>query len=135
MKIHSRPSGATVLLDGQPIGVTPMTTTLRTTEVHQIELQKPFFTPLAKRLRAGQDPERDGYVRFGALVDAGHYRSFGDEPIELVLQSELLPQSLGAEPLTTFSERILLADNLLETNQIDAETHQLIVEQIIGYFE
>ena len=135
MEIHSRPSGATVVLNGQPIGVTPMTTTLRTTEVHQIELQKPFFTPLAKRLRASQDPQRDDYVRFGPLVEAGHYHSFGNEPIEWVLQRELLPKSLGPEPLTTFSERVLLADNLLETDQIDPETHQLIVEQIIRYFE
>jgi len=134
--IDSRPAGATVFLNGQPIGVTPLETQLTTTTVQEIRLEKPHFRPLTYAMTATQDPARDDYVRFGPLVEAGHYQSFqATEPLVFDLQTSLVPPSRGADAMTTFSTRILEADALLEGNQIDLATHQLMVQQLIDYFE
>lgn len=70
VKITSEPPGATVLVDGQPVGSTPTMVPLSRKTEHQIDITQPGYSHAHFTLRRQLNPWVFGNVLIGGIVGA-----------------------------------------------------------------
>lgn len=134
VRIESQPPGATVRVNGEERGTTPLDVELATRGAHTVRLERLGFVTTEVRLVPVQNPERQGYVRLGPRVQSGYYKTFAQNPVEVVLRSNLVPATRGMGGLGGMAERVRTADAMLEEGVITGEDHALVIKQIMGAY-
>jgi len=133
--ILSFPAEASVYINGEPAGITPLQTELPRKVVHEIRLEKEGYNPAVKYITPQPNEKADNFVRFGLSEDLGYYVDLTPAKLKAKMQSELVPTSTGADPFEKMAQMALAADQKLENGEITALEHKYIIEQIIEYFE
>ena len=133
--IASFPTEASVYIDGQATGITPMTVSLRRKVTHEIRLEKEGFNPAVKYFTPVPNERSENFVRFGLSEDLGYYHDLEPAVMEAKLKSDLVPNSTGADPFERMVQQALQADQQLEAGEITPMEHKYIIEQIIAFFE
>lgn len=133
--ILSFPSEASVYINGEPAGITPMQTALPRKTVHEIRLEKAGFNSAVKYFTPVPNEKAENFIRFGLSEDLGYYVDLEPGTMKAEMQSDLVPGSTGADPFGKMAQQALLADQRLESGEISPAEHKVIIEQIIAYFE
>jgi hypothetical protein len=133
--IVSYPTQASVYINGEAVGITPITTELPRKLVHLIRLEKAGYNSANKYVAPVPNDKATQFIRFGLSQDLGYYADLEPRKTEAKLKSELVPSSTGADPFEKMTLRALEADRQLEAGKISPMEHKYIIEQIIEYFE
>jgi hypothetical protein len=133
--ILSFPTEASVYIDGEPVGITPMEIGLARKVTHEIRLEKYGYNSAVKYFAPVPNSKADNFIRFGLQEDLGYYVDLEPGTMQAELKSGLVPTSTGADPFERMAQQALAADQQLESGQITALEHKYIIEQIIEFFE
>ena len=133
--IVSFPTEASVYIDGNATGITPFTVDLPRKVSHEIRLEKKGFNPAVKYFTPVPNDKSHNFVRFGLAQDLGYYHDLEPSVMAAKMKSELVPNSIGADPFERMAQQALQADQQLEAGDITPLEHKYIIEQIITFFE
>jgi hypothetical protein len=133
--ILSYPSEASVYINGEAAGITPLETELPRKLTHEIRLEKEGYNPAVKYVSPVPNEKSDNLIRFGLSRDLGYYVDLEPGTVKAKMKSELVPESTGADPFERMAQRALEADRKLEAGEITPAEHKYIIEQIIEFFE
>ena len=133
--VISLPTGASVYVNGDAVGITPMEMSLPRKVVHEIRLEKKGFNSAVKYFAPIPNDQAHNFIRFGLKEDLGYYVDLEPGTMKADLKSELVPTSTGADPFERMAEQALEADRRLEAGEITPLDHKYIIEQIIEFFE
>lgn len=133
--IISFPTEASVYVNGEAVGITPMQMSLPRKVVHEIRLDKNGFNAAVKYFAPVPNDDAHNFIRFGLKEDLGYYVDLEPSTMNAELKSELVPNSTGANPFERMAKQALEADRRLEAGEITPLEHKYIIEQIIEFFE
>ncbi|MGZ0654031.1 PEGA domain-containing protein [Coraliomargarita sp. W4R53] len=133
--ILSFPTEASVYINGEATGITPMEIALPRKVTHEIRLEKEGYNPAVKYFSPVPNEKAENFVRFGLQEDLGYYVDLEPGTMKTELKSGLVPNSTGADPFERMAQQALAADRQLESGQITPLEHKYIIEQIIEFFE
>ena len=133
--ILSLPTEASVYVNGDAVGITPMEMSLPRKLTYEIRLEKHGFNPAVKYFAPVPNDQAHNFIRFGLKEDLGYYVDLEPGTMKADLKSELVPNSTGADPFERMAKQALEADRRLEAGEITPLDHRYIVEQIIKFFE
>lgn len=133
--ILSFPTEASVYINGQASGITPVTLALPRKINHEIRLEKRGYNPAVKYITPVPNEKAENFVRFGLSEDLGYYVDLEPSKLKAKMLSELVPGSLGADPFEKMAIQALKADELLEAGEMTPLEHKYVIEQIIEFFE
>jgi hypothetical protein len=133
--ILSFPSEASVYINGEAVGITPMEIELPRKVTHEIRLEKRGYNSAVKYFAPVPNGKSENFIRFGLQEDLGYYVDLEPGTMKAELQSGLVPASTGSDPFERMAQQALAADQQLESGQITALEHKYIIEQIIEFFE
>lgn len=133
--ILSFPTEASVYVNGNAVGITPMSIALPRKANHEIRLEKFGFNPAVKYFTPVPNEKSKNFVRFGLQEDLGYYVDLEPSKMKAKMKSELVPNSLGADPFEKMAVQALKADAQLKSGEITPLEHKYIIEQIIEFFE
>lgn len=135
MVILSFPNEASVYINGNAVGITPLSTSLPRKMVHEVRLEKNGYNPAVKYFTPVPNSKADNFIRFGLQEDLGYYVDLEPSKMKTKMRSELVPTSLGADPFEKMALQALKADARLEAGEITPLEHKYIIEQIVEFFE
>lgn len=133
--ILSFPTEASVYINGEAAGITPMEVALPRKTSHEIRLEKQGYNPAVKYFAPVPNERAQNFVRFGLQEDLGYYVNLEPGTMQAKLKSELVPTSTGSDPFERMAQQALAADQKLEAGEISPLEHKVIIEQIIEFFE
>lgn len=133
--ILSFPTEASVYINGEATGITPMTIALPRKINHEIRLEKHGYNPAVKYFTPVPNEKAHNFIRFGLQEDLGYYVDLEPGKMKAKMKSDLVPGSLGADPFEKMAMQALKADARLEAGEITPLEHKYIIEQIIEFFE
>lgn len=133
--ILSFPTEASVYINGEATGVTPMTIPLPRKMNHEIRLEKHGYNAAVKYFTPVPNERAENFVRFGLQEDLGYYVDLEPAKMKTKMRSHLVPTSLGADPFEKMAIQALKADAQLEAGEITPLEHKYIIEQIIEFFD
>lgn len=133
--ILSFPSEASVYINGEATGITPMKIALPRKVTHEVRLEKHGYNSAVKYFAPVPNEEAENFIRFGLSEDLGHYVDLEPGTMKTKMQSDLVPSSSGADPFERMAQQALQADQRLEKGEITGLEHKYIIEQIIEFFE
>lgn len=133
--ILSFPTEASVYINGEATGITPMVIGLPRKVSHEIRLEKFGYNPAVKYFTPVPNEKADNFVRFGLSEDLGYYVDLEPGEMRTEMRSDLVPTSFGADPFEKMAIQALRADARLEAGELTPLEHKFIIEQIIEFFE
>ncbi len=133
--ILSFPTEASVYINGEATGITPMEVALPRKLTHEIRLEKNGYNSAVKYFSPVPNEKAENFVRFGLQEDLGYYVDLEPGTMKAELKSGLVPTSTGADPFERMAQQALAADAQLEAGKITPLEHKIIIEQIIEFFE
>jgi len=133
--VISLPTEASVYVNGDAVGITPMEMSLPRKLTHEIRLEKNGYNTAVKYFAPVPNDDAHNFIRFGLKEDFGYYVDLEPSTMKADLKSELVPSSTGADPFERMAKQALEADRRLEAGEITPLEHKHIVEQIIEFFE
>ena len=133
--ILSFPTEASVYINGEATGITPMKIALPRKVTHEIRLEKYGYNPAVKYFAPVPNEKAENFIRFGLSEDLGYYVDLEPGTMKAKMQSDLVPASTGSDAFERMAQQALQADQRLENGEITALEHKYIIEQIIEFFE
>ena len=133
--VISFPTEASVYVNGDAVGITPMELSLPRKLTYEIRLEKHGFNAAVKYFAPVPNDDAHNFIRFGLKEDLGYYVDLEPGTMKADMKSELVPNSTGADPFERMAKQALEADRRLEAGEITQLDHRYIVEQIIKFFE
>lgn len=133
--IMSFPTEASVYVNGDALGVTPLVVELPRKIVHEVRLEKHGFNPAVKYFTPVPNAKNENFIKFGLARDLGYYQDLEPGEMKTEMQSDLVPNSVGVDPFETMAKQALEADRQLEAGEITPAEHKVIIEQILEFFE
>lgn len=133
--ILSFPSEASVYINGEAIGISPIKTNLPRKMTHKIRLEKRGYNPLVQYVVPKDNEKADNFIRFGLSEDLGYYVDLEPRINRLKMQNDLLPASMGPNPFKRMTEIAAKADRQLETGQMSPLEHKYVIEETIRFFD
>lgn len=133
--ILSFPTEASVYINGEAQGITPMVVNLPRKVTHEVRLEKRGYNSAVKYFAPVPNEKGENFIRFGLSEDLGYYVDLEPGTMQAELKSGLVPNSTGADPFEKMAQKALQADRQLEAGDITPLEHKVIIEQIIEFFE
>lgn len=133
--ILSFPTEASVYINGDATGITPMEIALPRKVTHEIRLEKYGYNSAVKYFVPVPNDKAENFIRFGLSEDLGYYVDLEPGTMKTQMRSDLVPSSTGADPFERMAQQALQADQRLEAGKITPLEHKLIIEEIIEFFE
>jgi hypothetical protein len=133
--ILSFPNEASVYINGEPVGITPMTVDLPRKMTHAIRLEKNGYNKAVKYFSPVANDRSKNFVRVGLSEDLGYYVDLAPGTMKAELPHGLVPESIGADPFARLAQQALEADRQLEAGVITPLEHKAAIEQILSFFE
>ncbi len=133
--ILSFPNEASVYINGEATGITPMVVKLPRKVTHEVRLEKQGYNSAVKYFVPVPNEKSKNFIRFGLSQDLGYYVDLEPGTMQAELKSGLVPNSTGADPFEKMAQQALEADRQLEAGEITPLEHKVIIEQIIEFFE
>ena len=132
--VHSSPEGATAMINGQEVGVTPFKVNVKRSGAYTIEVSKPGFENAAAVVLPVANEYEERFFRWGIDYDLGAMTDL--TPGEMIIQMKpKLPVASSAEDrFNEMAYRVLQADALLAANDISPADHKYMVSEIIKFY-
>ena len=132
--IDSVPSDAKAFVNGEYVGVTPVTTELPRKVTHEVRFEKPGYRVTRKFFRPQTNDAGKALVRFGLMEEVGLHVDLTPTNMVAQMSHTLLPMSRSAEPFQDMTYRIMLADALLDSGAITMTEHSAIYSDIVSFY-
>lgn len=133
--IESVPSGATVLVDGQAAGETPLTVNLARRYGHRLELRKPGYTSVAQNVRAGADKYLQRTFRFGLDLDTGAANQLTPALVNVELLPDTMVAAVDGDAFSQMTAAVLAADDLWHNGSVTERQHSAMIKTILARFD
>ncbi|HAV11875.1 MAG TPA: hypothetical protein DCX06_00050 [Opitutae bacterium] len=133
--VLSFPTEASVYINGDAQGITPLVVKLPRKVTHEVRLEKHGYNSAVKYFAPVPNAKSENFIRFGLSEDLGHYVDLEPRKMKTELKSGLVPNSTGADPFENMAKQALEADRRLEAGEISPLEHKVIIEQILEFFE
>lgn len=133
--ILSFPTQSEVFIDGESAGLTPLAIELPRKVNYEVRLEKAGYNPAVKYFTPVPNEKAENFIRFGLSRDLGYYVDLEPRKMKTKMKSELVPNSLGADPFEKMAVQALKADEKLAAGEITPLEHKVIIQQIIEFFE
>lgn len=133
--ILSFPTEASVYINGEAIGITPIVTKLPRKLTHEVRLEKYGYNSAVKYFSPVPNEKSENFIRFGLSQDLGYYVDLEPRKMETQMKSGLVPASTGSDPFERMAKQALEADRRLEAGEITPLEHKTTIEQILEFFE
>jgi hypothetical protein len=134
VEIASVPAGATVLIDGEQAGVTPLTVNLARAHTHRVELRKTGFVSVTQVLRSQPDEYLRRPVRFGLDLDSGAAYELTPAAINAELKPEATNTPTSGDAFEQMTAAVLAADDLWYRGTVSETEHREMIEKILARF-
>lgn len=135
VEITSAPAGASVLVNGNPVGSTPMRANLSRREGHEVTIEKPGYYSERVLVRTVPNEAADAFIRFGFDEQMGAHNDLVPAKIAAELDPLLLPESVGEDPVSELAAKVLEADEKLYRGEIDADEHRYILARLLEVYQ
>lgn len=132
--IESIPMGSDVFIDGELVGQTPLELNLRSDINHEIYFHKEGFQSSKEYINSVYKWDKKPFIVFGPAKDLGYYYKLSSNKIFAQLKWESLPETVGISPFESMSGLIFKADSELASGNISQNDHNVIIRQIIEFF-
>mgnify|MGYP006281593317 FL=1 len=132
--IRSYPSGAAVIIEGRPVGATPMTMEFARKIPHRFSLEKDGYKDWDQQIFPILNEWGMAYVRFQLATDLGFYYNLVPNPVEIQMEPALVPDSIGTDPFGQLADLVLEADAMLKRGEISPSEHRYMVQEITNFF-
>jgi len=132
--IASDPAGATVLIDGEQAGLTPLTVSLPRAHTHRVELRKAGFVSVTQYLRSQPDEYLRRQVRFGLDLDSGAANELTPAAINVELTPEATTAPASGDAFEQMTAAVLAADDLWHRGTVSEAEHREMIEKILARF-
>lgn len=133
--VLSFPTEASVYINGEAQGITPIVLKLPRKVTHEVRLEKRGYNSAVKYFAPVPNEKSENFIRFGLSEDLGYYVDLEPGTLQAELKSGLVPNSTGADPFEKMAKQALEADRQLEAGEISPLEHKVIIEQILEFFE
>jgi len=146
--VFSTPDNATIYINGKLAGQTPMTTRLARNMPHEVVFEKAGHRMLAadiipipdvsskKRLRLSFSFDKDaGFPFFKRKKEEAYTTLLWPNPLTVELIPNIVPASEGNYTFNDMISRVMLVDEMLADNQINAAEHQYMIRKLVEFFD
>jgi hypothetical protein len=134
VEITSAPAGATVTVNGNPVGTTPLTVRLSRQQAHEISIERAGYYSEQVFLRTVPNEAADAFIRFGIDQTLGAHNDLTPSEIRAELDPLILPDSVGGDPVGELAAKVVEVDELLYTRQIDADEHRYLLSRLLRFY-
>ncbi|MGJ8649155.1 MAG: PEGA domain-containing protein [Opitutaceae bacterium] len=88
VSIDSSPPGATVFINGEEYGVTPLEVKLARKLNHEIRMEKTGFQPVLEYIAPASNGQSRDFVRLGIFEDLGYYVDLEPRALDVALKTK-----------------------------------------------
>ena len=134
VKVESIPSGVTVFIQGELVGVTPLSLNLDTSIVHELLFKKKGFSSTRGYFEPVQKNSERKIIQFGVAMDLGFYYELSPKKLSVELMWNELPDTKGIMPFENMGKLISRAGEFKSNGSLTEEEHEIVTNQIIGLF-
>lgn len=132
--IRTFPPGATVVLNGEEVGTTPMTLDLGRKITHRVILSKDGYQSYDATIAPTNNAAGEHFVKFGLLDETGYYNDLEPNPVTIQLRPDILPDTRGPDAYTEMSAAIAKVDEKRALGELDPVEHKYMVDQVIQFY-
>ncbi len=132
--VQSFPSGASVMLDGEEVGTTPVTLELPRKVTHRIVLEKPGYKATDATIAPVQNEAGQGMVKFGLLDETGYYYDLDPNPVQVQMVPDVLPPTRGPDAYAEMTAIIADVDQKRMRGEISPVEHKYMVEKVVEFY-
>lgn len=135
VSVESSPPGATVIVDGQTIGNTPLRVRLSRTAAHEVSIERPGY--YSEQISVLPVPNRasTAFIRFGIDQSMGAHYDLTPASVQVELDPLILPDSVGNDPVGELAAKVLEVDDRLYQGEIDANEHRYILSRLLQFYQ
>ncbi len=133
--VDSYPRGARVQIDGEMVGVTPLSAKLRSTKTYEVVFERSGYKPYVEYIGPDLDLKLDPFIKIGPLENSGMYNRLGPNPLQVELEHELVPDIAGTNLLEEMLLKTEQLDKHLTEEMISIEEHRYVTRQILEYYK
>jgi len=134
VEITSAPRGATVVINGEPAGVTPLRANLSRREAHEVSIERAGYVSEQVFLRTVPNEAAEAFIRFGIDEQIGAHNDLTPSTVHVELDPIILPERVGANPVSELAAKVIEVDELLYSRQIDADEHRYILGRLLDFY-
>ena len=134
VEVESMPSGVSIFIQGEFVGVTPLSLNLDTGMVHELLFKKKGFSSAKGYFEPVQKNSERKIIQFGMAIDLGFYYELSPKKLFVELNWDELPDTKGIMPFEKMGELISRADALKLNGALTDEDHEMVTNQIIRLF-
>jgi hypothetical protein len=135
VQIESAPRGATVIVNGNVVGETPMNISLSRQRAHEIVIERAGYRPEEATLLTVPNEASEAFIRFGIDRHIGAHNDLTPSHIQVELTPLILPERAGPNPVSELAGKVLEVDELLYQGQIDADEHRYLVTRLLRFYQ
>ncbi len=132
--VISFPTGASVSVDGQVQGATPLDLQFPRKLSQTLTLRKSGYYDHSADIFPIRNAAGNGFVRFGLAEDLGYYFDLVPNPVEIQMLPAVVPLSRGPDPFNEMATKVMATDARRETGEISPVEHRYIVERLIEFY-
>jgi hypothetical protein len=132
--VHSNPEGATAMINGQEVGITPFKVKVKRSGAYTIEVRKPGFENAAAIVLPVANEYEKRFFRWGVDYDLGAMTDLTPGDIQIDMKPELASASSPEDRFKEMTYRVLQADALLASKDISPADHKYMVAEIIKFY-
>lgn len=133
--IETRPEGATVYVNHERVGTTPVEIPLLRRTGHIVEITKRGFDSHRAILRPVPN-ERDGaFIQFSTDNYTGALNNLSPSRIRIQLRPVLLPARPGEDPEAEKEAKLAEAESIRRSGGFSAEDYEYVVDRIERFYE
>jgi hypothetical protein len=131
VSVESVPPGATVVINGEVVGATPLQVELPVRQIYTVRFERLGFAPAETVLRPVPNGNAENFIRFGLLERVGHYEKLSPNPVRLELHPVRITPRLGEDAVSAFAARVREFDRFLENGMITPPEHRRLVDRLL----
>lgn len=134
VEVESIPSGVSVFIQGEFVGLTPLLLNLDTSIVHELLFKKKGFSSTRGYFEPVQKNSERKIIQFGMARDLGFYYELSPKKLSVELMWDELPDTKGIMPFENMGKLISRADVFKSNGTLTEEEHEIVTNQIISLF-
>lgn len=132
--VQSYPAGATVYMDGESLGETPVTLELARKLSHRVIIEKAGYKTIDATIAPVENQAGQSTVRFGLLDDAGYYYDLDPNPVQIQLTPDVIPATRGPDAYGEMTAIIADVDAKRLNGEITPAEHKYMVEKVVEFY-